>query len=95
MVEEKGEGVVLVDGPLSINNIDNKEKKIYTYMNIIPGKKSASWQLVAIVMGPNTMQGGKIAKINPNSKENVALTARLIFWLPSLLKFFPCITYEI
>ena len=87
MVEEKGEGVVLVDGPLSINNIDNKEKKIYTYMNIIPGKKSASWQLVAIVMGLKTMQSGekrrKTALFNPKSKEKFVFSSRIIFWFPS------------
>ena len=69
MVEEgMGGGVVLVDGPLLINNIDKKEKKIYTYINIIPGKKAASWQL-----GLKTMQSGikrrKIIKIKLKSKE--------------------------
>ena len=28
-------------------------------MHIIPGKESASWQLVAVVMGLKTMQSGK------------------------------------
>ena len=63
-----------------------------TYVCIIVGKKSASGQLVAVVEGKNTTQRGKkrreIAKINPKSKEKCAYTASLIFWLPSLLKFF-------
>ena len=41
---------------------------------IIPGKDSASWQLIAVVMGLKTMQSGKkqrnIAKINPNQSKN-------------------------
>ena len=49
-------------------------ENIYVY--IIPGKKVASWQLVAVVMGLKTMQSGKkrrkIAKINPKSKEKIA-----------------------
>ena len=28
-------------------------------MYIIPGKKSAAWQLVAVVLGPKTMPRGK------------------------------------
>ena len=39
------------------------------------------------------MQSGKkrrkIAKINPKSKEKFALSARISFWSPSFLKFFP------
>ena len=46
------------------------------YVHIIPGKKSASWQLVSVVIGLKTMQSGKkerkIAKINPKSKEKFA-----------------------
>ena len=64
---------------------------------IIPGIKSPSWQLVAVVMGIKTMQSGKkrrkIAKINSKSKENFALSARIIFWLPSFLKFFPSMVH--
>ena len=41
---------------------------------IIPGKKSASWQLVAIVIGPKTMQGGKndvkLPKLTQNQRKN-------------------------
>ena len=63
-------------------------------MYIIPGKKSASKQLV---IGLKTMQSSKkrckTAKINPKSKETFALSARLIFWLPSFLKFFPGMMY--
>ena len=44
---------------------------IHPYIYIIPGKKSASWQLVAVVVGPKT-KGRKIAKINPKSKEKFA-----------------------
>ena len=58
-------------------------------MYIIAGKKSASWQLVAIVEGPKMTQSGKkrheIAKTSPKSKN---ITASVIFWLPSLLNFF-------
>ena len=34
------------------------EKKII-YISVIPGKKSASWQLVAVVLGLKTMPRGK------------------------------------
>ena len=35
----------------------------------------------------------KIAKISPKSKGKFALSARIIFWLPSFLKFFPGMMY--
>ena len=62
------------------------------YIHSIPGKKvgilatgcrcygaknGAKWQ----------KKRRKIAKINPKSKEKFALSARIIFWLPSFLKF--------
>ena len=66
-------------------------------MYIIHGEKSASWQLVAVVVGLKTMQSGKkrrqIAKINPKSKKKFALSARIFFWFPSFLKFFPGMIY--
>ena len=61
------------------------EKKII-YISVIPGKKSASWQLVAVVLGLKTMPRDvkwpkttqsvktrrKMAKTNPKSKEKFA-----------------------
>ena len=45
-------------------------------MYIIHGEKSASWQLVAVVVGLKTMQSGKkrckIDKIKPKAKEKFA-----------------------
>ena len=42
-------------------------------MYIIPGKKSAFWQLVAVVIEPKTMQSGKKRrKISQKSKEKFA-----------------------
>ena len=64
-------------------------------MCIIAGKKSASWHLFAVVKGPKQRKAAKNdAKTSPKSK--FALTASVIFRLPSLLKFFPgmmCIYY--
>ena len=61
-------------------------------MYIIPGKKSASWQLVAVLMGQKTMQSGKkrrkIAKINPKSKEKFALSARIFFLVAVVFEIF-------
>ena len=43
------------------------------YVSIIPGKKSASWQLVAVFMGLNTMQSekndGKLRKSTQNQRK--------------------------
>ena len=55
---------------------------------IIAGKKSASWQLVAVVIGPETTKRREIAKTSLKSKEKISLTASVIFWLPSLLNLF-------
>ena len=64
----------------------------HIYKYISPGRKSASWQLAAVVMGLKTMQRGKkrsrIVKINPKSKEKFTSSPR-IFWLQSFLNFFP------
>ena len=81
---------------------------IHIYINmyilyIIPGKDSASWQLVAVVMGLKTMQSGKkqrnIAKINPNQSKNSPKPEGKFFgcrryWLYiylSYLSFYPSI----
>ena len=43
---------------------------IYIYIYILPGKDSASWQLVAVVMGLKTMQRGKNDVKLPKSTQN-------------------------
>ena len=57
-------------------------------MLIIPEKKSASWQLVAVVMGQKTMQSGKkrrkIAKINPK----ISLISKDIFLVAVVFELF-------
>ena len=51
---------------------------LYINIYIIAGKKSASWQLVAVVFGLKTMRRGKnrrkIDKINTKPKEKFALS---------------------
>ena len=58
------------------------------YVCIIPGKKSATWQLVTVVLGPKTMQNGqkrrKIAKSNHKTKGKIRLNGKEnIFWMLS------------
>ena len=51
----------------------NKHIYIQIHIYTIPGKKSASWQLVAVVMVLKTMQNGKKRrKISLKSKEKFA-----------------------
>ena len=65
------------------------------YMYIIAGKKSASWQLVAVVMGLKTMESGKklnkIAKINRNSKikGKICLISKKKFLVVIVFEIFP------
>ena len=64
---------------------------ISIYLSIIARKKSAFWQLVAVIKWPKTTKNSqkrrKMAK-DPKSKEILSWTASVFFWLPSFLNFF-------
>ena len=61
-------------------------------MYIKPGKKSASWQLDAIVEGLETTQRGKkrrkIAKIRPKSNGKKCLNGMCNFLVAVVINFF-------
>ena len=49
-------------------------------MHVNPGwKKSASWQLVAVIKGSKTTQSFKNCRNQPNKKENSPKTVSVIF----------------
>ena len=61
----------------------------------MPGKRSASWQLFAVVMGLKTMQSGKkrrkMAKTNPKEKP---LNGKCNFLVAVVIEIFSLMIYD-
>ena len=70
---------------------------MYIYMHIIPGKWSASWHLVAVVLGSKTTQRGKNTtqncKSQPKNKGKIRLNGMCYFLVAIVFEFFFLVLY--
>ena len=69
----------------------NTNNSFFHYMYIIPGKKSASRQLFAVVMGLKTMQSGEKFALSLISKDNFLVA--VVFEI--LMVYYDVYTYDI